>query len=138
MLKHWKWTSLLCTALIAITLASSGSIEGKGKPPKDDGGGDGGTTELPDVLYQTEFFVAPADGIGIFGVYGANNVGQVVGSYNIELPDGQTTQRAFLYDPLLDYDSVLGIGQAIDLNNFDYDVDYDIPPGPAHIKSVVW
>ena len=80
MFNHWKWTGLLCSALIAIMLTSSGLIEGKGKPPKDDPPPE---TDLPLVRYRIKFYELPinAHTENLYVTVNLNDLGQVVGRF---------------------------------------------------------
>ena len=116
MFKHWKWTGLLCTALVAITLVSSGLIQGKGKPPKGD------PPELPPVRYQIQFFEMPHQVTTGGFTNDFNNLGQVVGRY-----DFNGDRHAYLYDP--------GTAVAVDLNDIGVE---GIPDGPFGPDGPYW
>ena len=112
----------LCGALVLSCL--TGGSEGKGKPDK---GGD--TT--PPVQYAIRFLDVAGTESSYLTAMEMNNSGQVVGYYFLPEDglDGKLDFNfAFLYDPALD-DSNDPFGQAIDLNDLEFDVDYGVPAG---------
>lgn len=104
----------LLAALLALALAiPAAGLAGKGggKP----GGGEEPPPNDPGVRFTIEYFNSPNPNTYPFGVFDANEVGQIVGNFKNE----NGPWAAYVYD--LRWDT----GQAIDLNA----ITTDIPPG---------
>jgi hypothetical protein len=100
-------TAALLAVLIGTVLAAPAMAQGNSGKNKDkDDGGTEEPVELPPIEYQVQLFEFPADGSG--SIFGANNLGQVVGFNFNRATNGY---RAWLFDATLDPQ------QAVDLNS---------------------
>ena len=100
-------TATLLAVLIGAVLAAPAMAQGNSGKNKDkDDGGTEEPVELPPIEYQVQLFEFPADGSG--SIFGANNLGQVVGFNFNRATNGY---RAWLFDATLDPQ------QAVDLNS---------------------